>query len=356
MQKHFFWLLLLPIFAQAQQNLIKNGNFEAGNADFMTEYKYIQCKTGKNGCGNGKYMCNGSYALANVAATCNPDWSARVRDHTTAKYGAMLIADFALTPKIIWQQKVAVEAGATYAFQYWAMDISNFGASSAMVWLLDGVPMQRCTPPANTWQAFQGSFTAQKSGNSLISIQNLDVAQVGCDVAIDDISLVKIKDAPKKIAQKVEKTAEKTVQKNATIAPKNATIATIDNATPVEISEATTEIKTQPLLWDAGKATLRPENEPILLALAKTLQQQPRCKLTVASHTDTRGSAKKTTQLSLERSKAVVDFLIAKGVSPDRLTYKGLGATQPIVLCSNAAPCSEAEHQLNRRTEFLITW
>ena len=54
------------------------------------------------------------------------------------------------------------------------------------------------------------------------------------------------------------------------------------------------------------------------------------------------------------RADAVVRWLVAKGISRDRLVPVGYGETRNVNDCSNNIPCSEQEHQLNRRTEFRI--
>jgi peptidoglycan-associated lipoprotein len=50
-----------------------------------------------------------------------------------------------------------------------------------------------------------------------------------------------------------------------------------------------------------------------------------------------------------------MQWLISKGISADRLTAKGYGETQLVNKCADGVQCSEAEHQLNRRSQFIIT-
>ncbi|MFM1932601.1 MAG: hypothetical protein RL226_1904, partial [Bacteroidota bacterium] len=59
-------------------------------------------------------------------------------------------------------------------------------------------------------------------------------------------------------------------------------------------------------------------------------------------------------RLSERRAKAAVDYLITKGISAKRLVWKGYGETELLNQCVNDIPCSEEEHQRNRRTEFKI--
>ena len=58
--------------------------------------------------------------------------------------------------------------------------------------------------------------------------------------------------------------------------------------------------------------------------------------------------------LSDRRAKSTIDWLIKNGVAKNRLTGKGYGETQLVNKCSDGVPCTEEEHQMNRRSEFII--
>ena len=88
----------------------------------------------------------------------------------------------------------------------------------------------------------------------------------------------------------------------------------------------------------------------LLVVVILLLSSNPTLKLEFGSHTDTRGSAEYNLQLSNARAKSVVDYLIASGISRNRLSWKGYGKTNPVV--KNAV--TEEEHRLNRRTTFKI--
>lgn len=77
-------------------------------------------------------------------------------------------------------------------------------------------------------------------------------------------------------------------------------------------------------------------------------------KIDVRSHTDSRGNDQYNMNLSDRRVKATIAWLIEQGVHPNRLTGKGYGESQLLNKCSNGVPCTTAEHQLNRRSEFII--
>lgn len=103
------------------------------------------------------------------------------------------------------------------------------------------------------------------------------------------------------------------------------------------------------IFFDSGKSTLRPESEPELANLLKFMTEIPTLKIEISGHTDNVGSAAVNKKLSEARAKAVVDYMITKGVATDRMTYKGYGFDQPVASNDTA----EGKQQ-NRRTEFKV--
>ncbi|MNL87044.1 OmpA family protein [compost metagenome] len=59
-------------------------------------------------------------------------------------------------------------------------------------------------------------------------------------------------------------------------------------------------------------------------------------------------------KLSENRAKATMDYIVAHGIEKERVRAEGFGETRLINRCSNGVKCSEAEHQKNRRSEFII--
>jgi outer membrane protein OmpA-like peptidoglycan-associated protein len=76
-----------------------------------------------------------------------------------------------------------------------------------------------------------------------------------------------------------------------------------------------------------------------------TLDQNIELKISIIGHTDSSGEKEYNNTLSLARANAVKNYLISKGISPDRLTSKGLGSSQPLGNIDS----------YNRRVEFIIT-
>ena len=98
-----------------------------------------------------------------------------------------------------------------------------------------------------------------------------------------------------------------------------------------------------------GKADILQESHKELQKVIKLMQENPSMKIRVDGHTDNQGDSHLNKVLSLDRAKNVRDYLIASGVSTERVSFKGWGDTQPIV--TNA---SEDSRQKNRRVEIVI--
>jgi len=76
--------------------------------------------------------------------------------------------------------------------------------------------------------------------------------------------------------------------------------------------------------------------------------------ISIASHTDARGSDASNQSLSDRRAKSVMAYLLAKGVDKKLISGKGYGETRLTNKCSNGVKCSEAQHRANRRTTFRV--
>ncbi|MDQ3048754.1 MAG: OmpA family protein [Bacteroidota bacterium] len=100
--------------------------------------------------------------------------------------------------------------------------------------------------------------------------------------------------------------------------------------------------------YDYDKATLRPASQKILDDLTDFLNLNNNLSVEINSHTDERGSDVYNQKLSQERAKSCVDYLISKGIAPERLLAQGYGESKPLFLKAK----TEEEHQKNRRTAF----
>jgi outer membrane protein OmpA-like peptidoglycan-associated protein/hemerythrin superfamily protein len=84
------------------------------------------------------------------------------------------------------------------------------------------------------------------------------------------------------------------------------------------------------------------------------MKQNPKIKIDVRAHTDSRQSAKYNKTLSNNRAKATIDWLVKNGIDESRLTGKGYGESLLLNKCSDGVECTEEEHLINRRSEFIV--
>jgi outer membrane protein OmpA-like peptidoglycan-associated protein len=131
------------------------------------------------------------------------------------------------------------------------------------------------------------------------------------------------------------------------------------------------------ILYDLAKWDLKLQYQDSLQGLITTLDENPTLIIELASHTDSRDTYERNDILSQKRAQSVVDYLIERGIDPDRLIAKGYGERVPRTLTKDmnidgfmfpigtvltetyidslsTVPQKEAAHQLNRRTEFRV--
>jgi peptidoglycan-associated lipoprotein len=131
------------------------------------------------------------------------------------------------------------------------------------------------------------------------------------------------------------------------------------------------------ILYDFGKWDLRPESMVSLDKLVETLFDNPNVTIELMSHTDSRDTEEFNQDLSQKRAQVVVQYLIDKGIEPERLSPKGYGESTPKIIDDETSKQNpflrtgvalteqfinslssdeekEIAHQINRRTEFRV--
>ena len=108
------------------------------------------------------------------------------------------------------------------------------------------------------------------------------------------------------------------------------------------------------IYFDLDKSNIRKDAKVELEKIVEVLTQNPTIKIEIGSHTDSRLSKAYNQALSQRRAKSTLDYLVQRGINKNRLTAKGYGETQLVNNCADGVSCSEAEHQLNRRSTFVI--
>ncbi len=113
-------------------------------------------------------------------------------------------------------------------------------------------------------------------------------------------------------------------------------------------------IKTDPIYFDYNMWYIRKESKVVLGRVVELMKKYPGMVIEIGSHTDSRGNAKYNENLSQKRADSTRDFIIQSGIDAKRVTAKGYGESVPIVKCKTDDACSEEDHELNRRSEFVI--
>ena len=108
------------------------------------------------------------------------------------------------------------------------------------------------------------------------------------------------------------------------------------------------------ILYNFDKFDLRPDAVVILNKIVDVMNQNPDIKIELGSHTDSRGNDGYNQKLSEKRAQSASSYIAQRITNPSRMTYKGYGESKLKNKCDDGVKCSEADHQVNRRTEFII--
>lgn len=115
---------------------------------------------------------------------------------------------------------------------------------------------------------------------------------------------------------------------------------------PIEIGQV---VRLNNVFFDFDKWDLRGESFLELNRVVKLLQENPAIVIEMSAHTDSYGTDEYNVVLSGNRARSVMEYILAKGIDPSRISSKGYGETKPV------APNDTPENrQLNRRVEFTI--
>jgi hypothetical protein len=120
----------------------------------------------------------------------------------------------------------------------------------------------------------------------------------------------------------------------------------------IDMAEA---MNLRPIYFDFRDHRIRSDAAGELDLVAQVLRLDPSIRIELRSHTDSRASTEYNDALSERRAQSTRQYLVEQGISADRIVAKGFGERQLVNACTDGAECSEEEHQMNRRTEFIIT-
>ena len=109
------------------------------------------------------------------------------------------------------------------------------------------------------------------------------------------------------------------------------------------------------IYYDFDKAKIREDAALELDKLVLIMKGNRNIRIQMFSHTDSRGSNNYNSNLSKQRGVAAVNYMVEHGIANERLGNEARGESQLVNSCGNAIKCNEQAHQLNRRTEFILS-
>ena len=150
-------------------------------------------------------------------------------------------------------------------------------------------------------------------------------------------------------------TNEKSFDAVSTIGTSTLDLELKRNVFPIEVGTDLAKLFNISIIYfDLDKWNIRPDAAEDLEKIIQVLHQYPAMTIAIRSHTDSRQTHKYNEQLSDKRANSTLEFIVKNGIARNRLTAKGYGETQLLNNCSDNIPCSEEEHQKNRRSEFIV--
>ncbi|TRW23538.1 OmpA family protein [Flavobacterium zepuense] len=123
----------------------------------------------------------------------------------------------------------------------------------------------------------------------------------------------------------------------------------------VKLEDNVEKVDINPIYFDFDQYYITPQAATELDKVVFVMQHFPDVVIKIESHTDSRGKDDYNLRLSDDRAKSTYSYIVSKGIDPKRIeSVKGYGETQLRNKCSNDVPCTDEEHQLNRRSDFII--
>lgn len=123
----------------------------------------------------------------------------------------------------------------------------------------------------------------------------------------------------------------------------------------IAVEDGIRKLKLNMIFFDFDKSNIRPDAAEELDKLVTIMNAYPTMVIAIESHTDSRGSRAYNRLLSDRRAKSTRRYLISKGIDPRRLRSAiGYGEDRLLNECDGTVRCTAAQHQLNRRSEFII--
>lgn len=160
-------------------------------------------------------------------------------------------------------------------------------------------------------------------------------------------------------ASKPNHTSEKkeiaTLDKNGDIIKLDFQLTSLDDLVVKDKITGNEKVDINPIFFNYDKWDITPQAAAELDKVVFVMNNFPKVKIRIESHTDSRGKDLYNLTLSDKRAKSTQTYILSKGISPDRIeSAVGFGETRLRNKCSNGIKCTEDEHFVNRRSDFII--
>jgi outer membrane protein OmpA-like peptidoglycan-associated protein len=113
------------------------------------------------------------------------------------------------------------------------------------------------------------------------------------------------------------------------------------------------EITLDNIYYDFNESFIREDAKPALNHLFQILANNPTVQIQLSSHTDCQGDDDYNDALSQRRAESAIQYIISQGIDPTRISAVGYGESRLAIECI-CDDCTEDEHQMNRRTTFMV--
>ncbi len=150
-----------------------------------------------------------------------------------------------------------------------------------------------------------------------------------------------------------EKTVETTNDNGGEIKDVNFELSNYDDL--VVKKQGVEKVDVKPIYFDYDKYDITPLAIEELAKVVFVMKKFPNIRIKIESHTDSRGKDSYNLKLSDNRAKSTRDYIISQEIDPSRIESAiGYGESRLINKCKNGVKCTEDEHLLNRRSDFII--
>jgi outer membrane protein OmpA-like peptidoglycan-associated protein len=150
-----------------------------------------------------------------------------------------------------------------------------------------------------------------------------------------------------------EKTVETTNENSGEIKDVNFELSNYDDL--VVKKKGVEKVDVNPIYFDYDKYDITPLAVEELAKVVFIMKKFPNIRIKIESHTDSRGKDAYNLKLSDNRAKSTRDYIISQDIDASRIESAiGYGETRLINKCKNGVKCTEEEHLLNRRSDFII--